>query len=699
MVTDESKSQLFRLAAVLYADNNYEVTTKTIYRKVIESVLLECDKNELTIHEIIDYSQNKYGIIIDETDIVSIIYNTKQEYFYSVSRYKDTYVSLTEKRKIVLCEKISNKNIDYFIDMFGDEYQLLCQSQKYKEIIYHFLYDVFSTNTASFQKMLDNRSDLSCLINIESNKYSEEQKEIINNFLLWDNVDKNIAIFNIASYSLEYCMLTNKKENIHVRLSDLKNKKFYLDTNIIYRVLGINGENRKKRSVTFLDKFKEAGESLHISLSTNVEFKESIKFYTEKIRRYNSPRISSKIYEEFNLQTDIFDFYHKWRMGKVNTSVEIFESYIFSLYDDFVREYNIVIDNKYPFDQTSLKVKDQLKDLASGISNYKQQEGNDYIGSSLIDAENILGIECKREGRNLNIFETKYFFISTDQGLRRWDYQRVNSSPIVILPSQWMSILLRYFNCTNDDYKSFVSFLNLKSNNVIIDGDKLHIVLAGISQMTENIEHQRYLLKNLIETKFNGVIEKGVKESQIFERAKSYAKTELEKKLESIKSQFDKLSDQHGILNDNLEYVQKVTNEQIEEIRKTSSEKEAQLLQLEEENKKLKTTLKNKYVTQKMKEWKRPAYCFVSLAIIIVLFTIFQFAFKDFEYNYVYKLIVIIDNSDSETQKNTLRNLLYAPLLVLPTICCFCYSRLISSEKKNKHIAELEAFYDNLNSE
>ena len=51
----ESQNQLFRLAAVLYADNNYEVAPKTIHRKVIESVLLECGAVEFSVHQIIDF--------------------------------------------------------------------------------------------------------------------------------------------------------------------------------------------------------------------------------------------------------------------------------------------------------------------------------------------------------------------------------------------------------------------------------------------------------------------------------------------------------------------------------------------------------------------------------------------------------------------------------------------------------------------
>ena len=60
MTTEEYKSQLFRLAAVLYADNNYEVTTKTINRKVIESILLDSHKSQLSTHEIIDFAFRSY---------------------------------------------------------------------------------------------------------------------------------------------------------------------------------------------------------------------------------------------------------------------------------------------------------------------------------------------------------------------------------------------------------------------------------------------------------------------------------------------------------------------------------------------------------------------------------------------------------------------------------------------------------------
>ena len=178
-----------------------------------------------------------------------------------------------------------------------------------------------------------------------------------------------------------------------------------------------------------------------------------------------------------------------------------------------------------------------MKNYTSSISTFKQNEGNEIIGSATIDAENILWIEMKRENKVQNIFDTKYFFISSDQSLRRWDYQREDKTPIVLLPSQWMSILLRYLNRTEDDFKSFVSFLNLKNSEVLINSEKLHIVLAGIAEMTTSIEQQRFILNNLVENKFNSVVSRSMSNEQIFENAKKYAKSKLENEVEKLKIQ------------------------------------------------------------------------------------------------------------------------------------------------------------------
>jgi len=684
-MSEEYKSQLFRLATVLYADNNYEVAPKTIHRKIIESVLLECNAKDFSVHQIIDFIQDNYNITFEEETIKDIVNNDKEERFLTNYRNSNLYVCLSEKRKQTLLTKISNKTINYFIEEFQKEYKQLIGSIDSKQLLHRFLYEIFSTNTTSFQKLINSKKDLKGLINLESTNYTEKEKEVINNFLHWDNADKNKAIFDISSYALEYCMLTNKNGASSIHLDNLKNKSFYLDTNIIYRALGINGDDRQKRSKTFLKKFTDTGENLIISKSTNFEFKEGLKGHIDKIRRFNTPRINSSVYQEVKVQKDIFNYYHKWRIGKANTSLDKFLAEIITLYDNLKREFKINTDSIIPYDTEDKPIKEILNDYASKISSFKTKEGHNIIGSATIDAENILWVEKKRGRNNQSIFDTKFFFISTDQGLRRWDYQRADQTPIVLLPSQWMSILLRYLDRTNDDFKSFVNFLNLKNNEVLISSEKLHIVLAGISEMTSDIVQQRTLLNNLIENKFNGVVYNGTSNEQIFDNAKSYAESELEKLVEELQHKNEELSTKQEQFSSDLEKHKDSVSTEIEQLKDDKSGIGKKLSDKEKENKILRDKLIEKEFKEKYRKWQNTAYGWSLVAIIFVIYFILLFSLSDWEYNFPHKLSLWKDLISDSFQKQIITGLMYSPLLGLWLISKnLIWKRLISSEQKTE---------------
>lgn len=678
----ESQNQLFRLAAVLYADNNYEVAPKTIHRKVIESVLLECGAVEYSVHQIIDFIQEQYSITFDEESVKEIVTSKKEEGFLTNYRNGDLFVCLSEKRKQTLQTKISNKTIDFFISEFQKEFAQLVAKVDSKAILHKFLYDIFSTNTSSFQKLIDSKKDLSGIINLESSNYNEKEREIINNFLQWDNFEKNKAIFDISSYALEYCMLTNKNGSSTIHLDNLKNKSFYLDTNIIYRALGINGENRQKRSQTFLKKFSDSGEKIIISKSTETEFKDGIKGHVDRIRKFDSPRVNSKLFQEVEVQRDIYNFYHKWRIGKTNYNLDLFIAEIYSIYDNFKKEFKIVVDTQKPYDVKDKKVDELLKDYSSSISSFKQKEGNDIIGSSTIDAENILWIEMKRENKAQNIFDTKYFFISTDQGLRRWDYQREDKTPLVLLPSQWMSILLRYLNRTEDDFKSFVNFLNLKNTEVLINSERLHVVLAGIAEMTTSIEQQRTILNNLVENKFNGVVLRHISNEQLFENAKNYAKHKLETDVENLLKQNEDLTSKQERLSADIEEHKTVVSGEIQQLKDENQGIGKKLTEKEKENLRLKASLIEKEEKEELKNWQRPAKWLSVLGGLILLFIYLIFFNQAWEYNYPYKLIQWIDNCKSTTQVAILVAIAIGLVTSLWKICEFVWYRFAPSDKK-----------------
>lgn len=80
-----------------------------------------------------------------------------------------------------------------------------------------------------------------------------------------------------------------------------------------------------------------------------------------------------------------------------------------------------------------------------------------------------------------------------------------------------------------------------------------------------------------------------------------------------------------------------------------------------------------------------------------MLFVLLQFFFRNNEYNCIYKLVVIIDNLESETQKTILRTLLYTPIIGLGMIIRFCWNRLCSSEKQEEKKKEYASKFDERN--
>ena len=125
--------------------------------------------------------------------------------------------------------------------------------------------------------------------------------------------------------------------------------------------------------------------------------------------------------------------------------------------------------------------------------------------------------------------------MSSDWSLHSWDikYHSKNSVPIVIHPSEWLSLILRYVERTNDDFKSFVSFLNIKSQEQVLSDEQINIILAGISELTSDIETQRYLLETIIEEDFSSGVN-GRSNAEIKKIVKTKAEHKLQEKLEKI---------------------------------------------------------------------------------------------------------------------------------------------------------------------
>ena len=665
------QKNLFRLSAVLYAKTNDKISIKQIHRKIVEDALFCKGDSIISVSALISYINSAYALLFSTREIEDIITSpqNREKFIYSYKN-NEIQISLTEDYKNKLNLKCQNRNLVDFIDEFISEKEY---DDNIKEIILQFFYAVFTSSLNSFKRLLNEGTNG---LEIGEN-YSTEEKNIINNFLQWKNPDKDKAVFDLANYSLEYCIMTNSK-NTEFSLDNLKYKNFYLDTNIIYRALGLNGQELKERTLLFLSKFKDVKENLLISYSTDQEFKDTIDYYIGKLTKFENPRIRSKILYEF-LDTDsIYQFYHQWTIGRSNHSVEYFRMYLLSEYDKLCKVYEIKIDNKFPYEEK--KVTELLEEYCSGINNYSDKKSP---LSAEYDAKNILWVEEKRKDKCTDIFDTKSYFLSSDKTLYNWDYTRqTHRIPVVMLAVQWLNIILHYLERTNDDYRSFVCFLSMKINNPILSEDEIISIVSGISEIADDIETQRFLIKNYIETETKGEM-LAKSEEELEKSAKQYAESVLSNRISELeqgnKTNEEKLSNAAKKIKDqdlkisNLSEEVKQMKSNVQKSSNANQEKDKEIIALKKAD---------------LKKWKiLKVVTFTVIAIFVIYIIYLMFKQKDWEYNYVWKLIQTFDK-----QKESVVFSLGQAIIILP-LSILCYCGRMMYDAFNTHIDSRRKFW------
>ena len=314
-----------------------------------------------------------------------------------------------------------------------------------------------------------------------------------------------------------------------------------------------------------------------------------------------------------------------------------------SKYDELRKNYGINLDCNKPY--KTEEEEDTIKQYIEHILLYSTSN-KDYI-SARYDAENLLWLERKRNN-STSIFEAKVFFLSSDQALRSWDYNRnSNRIAIVMQPSQWLSIILRYINRSSDDYKSFVCFLNLKATEKIITDDKIPYIIAGIEEKTEDIQTQKELVRNFIETAIDDDF-RSLDTAEIQKRSSKFAETELDKRIKNLEAisqiqsdELEKTKDKVNQQDTEISNLSVVISTKNKEISNASNEKD----ELQNENEYLKVSLYKERLTI---WWIKLIATIIGILICIVVL-VFYFKFQDLEYNIMATLRNYLRSIDDST--------------------------------------------------
>ena len=550
----QQQANVFRMSATLFANNNYQISPVQLHRKVVEDALFVLNNDEgIALGALADYIEKEYFFIFDESELSKVLHDSRFSHIFEWNSSANTdnkYLLKKERR-----EQLEQRTTKTLNDFIGEYLALKELPAEKSEAIYQYLYGVFTTNVDTFKRMLEANNIKSLT---EHHSPQEEDVDLINGFLDWENEQKNIAIFNLASYALEFCLLTSKKDS-NLKLESLKHKTFYLDTNILYRAIGINGEDRKLRTLSFFRKLRESEDDIKISKVTWEEFEGSLRSYVKRLRRSETPAIRSKVYTEYITYDDIYRYYHLWASKRNNATIDLFVDWTNASMKSLIEDFGIEIVNYTPYSPE--KQKEQLNEMAAQIMGFGKGK---LFDTAMNDACNITWVEFSRKAGEKTLFSTKTFLLSSDRGLFVWDAKyHSKETPIVVMPSQWLSLLLRYVARSNDDYRSFVCFLNIQDKEGVLSAEQINSILLGISEMTDNVEQQRNLLETIIEREFKDGAG-GKTNDQLRAIARNESERILQKQLDEMKEAHADLKETIGGIQQQFEKHKEDTKNQME---------------------------------------------------------------------------------------------------------------------------------------
>lgn len=415
--------ELFRMSFII--QDNATMTLESNLVKLVETILLDGDKNGLSLFQISDKIESDFSLFFTEEEINKAI----QKKGKNIQLLNGKYLLKPEYRDKLARKENFKSQLEKFAVLAIKELELKTEKNELVRLLTDYLYFCFNSNKNSILNLIND----SKATEISFSKNYDEIK-LINDFLSWDNDDKNKFVYNVVSFGYIYCTLTVKKNDL---LSNrlFRGKKFILDANIIFRLAGINNDSRKRTIKSFVQKCKEVGVELCYTTTTLDEIKRVIIKKVEWIKSVTGEQQPLDLSSYEPSENDFYSIYSTWAAQSTNQYSDFvaFEKYLTRLIMDVINQLKCFSSVNF-----QVKQKEEFENFLISLSEYKAKHSNkrQTKASLKADVTNILHIkDLRAKSRNNDIWSTNVFFISADQNLIRWISEIETGVPLVVLPS------------------------------------------------------------------------------------------------------------------------------------------------------------------------------------------------------------------------------------------------------------------------
>lgn len=468
------QNNIIRLAFIM--QDQAPSTLERYICKVVQHVLTDSHQQSLGACELAKEIAERFGLEFSPTEIDKAIASKgNKDFIRADGKYSLSVRLINQNANQDSLENRLDKCISTFC-ISNPSYE----EDEVKRLIIQHIYNCFNSSVDNLLSLLSYKNSRE----YEKSDYNENQIDLIDSFITWDNEEKNKTLYDIVSFSYGYCMLTVKKD-IMLSKKIFTGKKFFLDSNIIFRLAGINSDERRFVITSFVDKCKEVGIALCYTDETYTEINRVINNKVTHIRNITRGQkpVSPKCIEKLSCNEDSFyNLYYEWCSQKGNsyTDYSAFKNYLYSLVN---RELETL-----QYENTDVDKTERVSEQIDSLTRYKQSFQRQYPvskESARCDVVNVNYVNRVRKSQGGSLFQTNSFFVSADQRLISWTSNEFSGVPIVVLPSVWLSIILRFSGRSgNDDYRAFCMFLSLRQHSDKhneLDVDKL---LTNLSKKT-----------------------------------------------------------------------------------------------------------------------------------------------------------------------------------------------------------------------
>lgn len=479
---------LFRLNCFL--NDTQANDFKRIVISLVCELIFDKKNQEIKLDECYKHIVNYHKLEIDKDYFTSII--TTYKAIEQIPLQNDISIKLTSKKFGEINDRLKEHSVEVYVEKFLAKSNY---SSTLLERIKSLLYQAVFENISSFST-----ENLSSLISAQiHNNFTNDEIEKFNEFLEEPNHDKNTAIYNVFLKATEFAIITSGKGVKEFSKDIFNGKKYCLDTNILFRLLGIGGIERQKTLIDLIKSCNHQGITFEYTSQTLLELKKtlagSVKYLKVAEKKYDIVALGELTESDPQLFNE--DFVLHYSKLRAKREINNPDQYEIKLLADFrtLEEqlgFGLTKGNINIVEKEKIKLSDYLfkgkTELPYG-SRYKKAAAN-------IDAYNILYVRSIRGVNNYNYIDVKSFYLTTDRTLNIVLSKDIgNVIPETILPSQLFILHHPYTsNGESVDYELFLQFVKRRTTEFNLKGSEVLTYIDQIRKQTTSKTELRNIL-------------------------------------------------------------------------------------------------------------------------------------------------------------------------------------------------------------